>query len=239
MIKIKVNGKEIEGRVFQNMPQALAFAFQNGNCHMAQTLEFASGEEKPKEPVKLVGTVSITGLLKEGEVLTADISGLEGLTGEETVNYQWGKAHIDSEVQQAIPEATGKEYTLTPEDAGMVINVGVEVSGFTGSVMSKDYGQVAAAEGTETTETIAGTSFEEMTTEELKFYIQKEEGGWKVAGPLITRLMVRTNFGNEAAVQRFLRRLSKIGVDKTLREQGVKNGDTVLVGAYEFEFLDE
>ena len=95
MIKIKVNGKEIEGRAFQNMPQALAFAFQNGNCHAAQTLEFASGEEKQEE---------------------AEKPELEG-TGNEPVKLV----------------------------------------------------------GTETTETIEGISFEEMTTEELKLYVGKKE----------------------------------------------------------------
>jgi hypothetical protein len=40
MVKIKIDGKEI-GNQFPNMAHALAFAYQNGNCYGAKTLEIA------------------------------------------------------------------------------------------------------------------------------------------------------------------------------------------------------
>jgi hypothetical protein len=41
MIIIKINGKSID-RKFQNMSQALAFVYQNGECHKAEKLEIAN-----------------------------------------------------------------------------------------------------------------------------------------------------------------------------------------------------
>jgi hypothetical protein len=40
MINITVNGKQLE-REFQNMAQALAFAYQNGECYGAEIVELA------------------------------------------------------------------------------------------------------------------------------------------------------------------------------------------------------
>ena len=40
MVTIKIDGKTL-GREFQNMAQALAFAYQNGNCYGAEVVELA------------------------------------------------------------------------------------------------------------------------------------------------------------------------------------------------------
>jgi len=42
MIKISINGKTLD-REFQNMAQALAFAYQNGECYGAKVVELAEG----------------------------------------------------------------------------------------------------------------------------------------------------------------------------------------------------
>ncbi|MDX9872398.1 MAG: Obg family GTPase CgtA, partial [Clostridia bacterium] len=65
-----------------------------------------------------------------------------------------------------------------------------------------------------------------------------KEGAWEVTGPRIARMLVKTNLANEAALKRFLLALRKMGVEKSLRRQGAKDGDTVRIGAYEFEFKD-
>ena len=52
MITVTVDGKKIGE--FQNMAQALAFAYQNGECHNAKKVEIAKNtgkaqEEKPEK----------------------------------------------------------------------------------------------------------------------------------------------------------------------------------------------
>ena len=48
MVIITINGKKKE-RKFQNMAQALAFAYQNGECYGAERIELAYAAEKPEQ----------------------------------------------------------------------------------------------------------------------------------------------------------------------------------------------
>ncbi|MFA5006510.1 MAG: GTPase ObgE [Candidatus Izemoplasmatales bacterium] len=61
---------------------------------------------------------------------------------------------------------------------------------------------------------------------------------WEVVGPLVGRLIPRTNFAIEESVKLLARRLRRAGVDDALRKRGVKTGDTVRISEYEFEFID-
>jgi len=45
MIRLSINGKDM-GREFQNMAQALAFAYQNGECYGAKCVELSDGVSK-------------------------------------------------------------------------------------------------------------------------------------------------------------------------------------------------
>ena len=47
-----------------------------------------------------------------------------------------------------------------------------------------------------------------------------------------------TDFKHDQSIKRFARQLRSIGVDRELRERGVKNGDTVRIFDFEFEFID-
>jgi len=47
-----------------------------------------------------------------------------------------------------------------------------------------------------------------------------------------------TDFNNEDAVKRFLQIVKVMGVEKELRKQGAKNGDTVRIGDLVFDFVD-
>jgi hypothetical protein len=52
MVIITINGKKLE-RKFQNMAQALAFAYQNGECYGAKKVELVCIEnDTKKEPAK-------------------------------------------------------------------------------------------------------------------------------------------------------------------------------------------
>ena len=47
-----------------------------------------------------------------------------------------------------------------------------------------------------------------------------------------------TDFTSDTSVARFARQLRGYGLDDELRKLGVKNGDTVRIFEFEFEFID-
>jgi GTP-binding protein len=96
---------------------------------------------------------------------------------------------------------------------------------------------------------VAIEDFEEPITEEVVEYkftpspepftiTRADDGVYVVNGPMIERYFNKTNFENEESVKIFSQRLRKLGVDDALRKLGVKNGDSVRIIKYEFEFFD-
>ena len=65
-----------------------------------------------------------------------------------------------------------------------------------------------------------------------------EDGVYNVIGPMIEKLMQKTDFNNDPSIRRFAKQLRDLGVDEALREKGVKDGDSVRILDYEFEFYD-
>ncbi len=74
--------------------------------------------------------------------------------------------------------------------------------------------------------------------EEEPFQVDFQDGVWVVTGPEIERLIRKRDLANEANMERFLLIIRKIGVEKMLRQKGAKNGDTVNINGWEFEFMD-
>ena len=71
------------------------------------------------------------------------------------------------------------------------------------------------------------------------FEVQREsDGAWRVAGRAVERSAAMTYWEYDEAVRRFQRLLSRIGVDRALREAGVRPGDTVRIGEYELEWQE-
>lgn len=68
--------------------------------------------------------------------------------------------------------------------------------------------------------------------------VRREQDSWIVEGTEAEKQIQRTNFANEAAVNRLLKILRTMGIDKTLKTAGAKNGDTVVIGPMEFEYMD-
>jgi GTP-binding protein len=73
---------------------------------------------------------------------------------------------------------------------------------------------------------------------EEPYFVSNLDGIWEIKGPAIERMLIKTNLDNEDALKRFLLILRKMGVDKSLREKGAKDGDTVRIGKVEFDFMD-
>ncbi|MBS0950030.1 GTPase ObgE [Weissella minor] len=69
------------------------------------------------------------------------------------------------------------------------------------------------------------------------FEIEEEEPGlWVVYGDEVEDLMRRTNTAFTESIMRFARVIRKMGVDDALRKAGAKNGDTVQILDFQFEY---
>ncbi|MER2089817.1 MAG: GTPase ObgE [Sporosarcina sp.] len=65
-----------------------------------------------------------------------------------------------------------------------------------------------------------------------------DDGAFVLKGYTIERLFVMTDFNFDQSVRKFSRQLRGMGVDDALRERGAKDGDTVRLLDFEFEFMD-
>ncbi len=82
-------------------------------------------------------------------------------------------------------------------------------------------------------ESVLAASFGERET-----LIREEEGVYFVEGEWIYNLMGQINFGDYESMNFFQRVLKKQGVFDKLREAGIKDGDTVNMYDFEFEFIN-
>lgn len=62
---------------------------------------------------------------------------------------------------------------------------------------------------------------------------------WIVAGEALDRLTRRTDLENEYALVRLQRTMERLGVYRKLAQEGAADGDTVTIGGFEFEYIDE
>lgn len=77
------------------------------------------------------------------------------------------------------------------------------------------------------------------TKKEAPFTIEKDDDGvFSISGNEIEKMFHMTDFNRHDSVQRFARRMRKLGIDEALRERGAKDGDTVRILTYEFEFVE-
>jgi GTP-binding protein len=67
----------------------------------------------------------------------------------------------------------------------------------------------------------------------------REDGGFRVAGELVERMVGRIDLDNEEAVARLQRKLAAAGVDAALAAAGCREGDTVFIGEAEFVYRDD
>ncbi|AQY51266.1 GTPase CgtA [Listeria weihenstephanensis FSL R9-0317] len=64
------------------------------------------------------------------------------------------------------------------------------------------------------------------------------DGTYVLSGEKLERLFAMTNFERDASIQRFSRQLRAMGVDEALRKRGAKDGETIRLFDFEFEFID-
>ncbi len=79
---------------------------------------------------------------------------------------------------------------------------------------------------------------EEEEIDETVFEILKHDGLYEVAGPYVDKLLRGINFGDDDSIRYFQRAIKARGIIEALREAGVGEGDTVLFGEMEFDFVE-
>ncbi|ALC84861.1 MULTISPECIES: GTPase ObgE [unclassified Bacillus (in: firmicutes)] len=65
-----------------------------------------------------------------------------------------------------------------------------------------------------------------------------DDGAFVLSGGTVERLFKMTDFSREDSIRRFSRQLRGMGIDDALRERGAKDGDTVRLLEFEFEFIE-
>ncbi len=71
------------------------------------------------------------------------------------------------------------------------------------------------------------------------FRVVREADGWRVEGGAARRAVAFSDLTLPEAADRAAARLRRLGVDRALRDAGVREGDTVRIGDLEFEWHDE
>ncbi|MET3290398.1 GTPase ObgE [Brevibacillus fluminis] len=75
--------------------------------------------------------------------------------------------------------------------------------------------------------------------EAAEFEITRDsEGVFIVSGEKIEKLARMTNLNSYDSIQRFSRIMRSMGIDDALRKRGAKDGDTVHIGDFEFDFVE-
>ncbi len=77
-----------------------------------------------------------------------------------------------------------------------------------------------------------------LEDEEDQFTIDIVDGEFIVEGPAVERLMGRVNIGDNESYHYMEKMLKKLGIEEALREKGVKEGDTVKLLEWVFEWYE-
>lgn len=68
------------------------------------------------------------------------------------------------------------------------------------------------------------------------FELIPETNGWRISGEAIERAANMTYWEQFESIRRFQRILETLGIDQSLREAGVEDGDTIYIGEHELEW---
>jgi GTP-binding protein len=64
------------------------------------------------------------------------------------------------------------------------------------------------------------------------------DGSWRVRGKRIERIAAQTYFEFDATAMRFQQILDQMGISEALRDAGVAEGDTVIIGDEVLEWME-
>ena len=77
-----------------------------------------------------------------------------------------------------------------------------------------------------------------LEEEEEQFKVEIVDGEFIVTGPAVERLMGRVNIGDNESYSYMEKMLKKIGIEDELKRRGVKEGDTVKILEWQFEWYE-
>ncbi|MCP4143429.1 MAG: GTPase ObgE [Chloroflexi bacterium] len=78
-----------------------------------------------------------------------------------------------------------------------------------------------------------------VETDPNEFEIHRiNDGDWQISGQAIERAAAMTYWGHYGSIRRFQKVMQALKIDVALREKGIKEGDTVLIGEYELEWQE-
>lgn len=66
---------------------------------------------------------------------------------------------------------------------------------------------------------------------------QDADGTWVLGGEKLEKLFQMTDINHDESLLRFARQMRGMGVDDSLRDHGAKNGDSVKIGDFTFEYM--
>lgn len=72
--------------------------------------------------------------------------------------------------------------------------------------------------------------------DEAAIGVAREGGGFRVSGRRVERLVAMADLETDDGLAYLQRQLDRLGVDKALREAGVREGDLVRIGPFELEW---
>lgn len=140
----------------------------------------------------------------------------------------------DAETQlELFREQLQEDYDIIPISAATKYNI-EELLYKTADLLDK----------TESFELYDDADYEEIveytyTADETLFEINRaDDGVYNLTGDRLKKIFLMTDFSKDQSIKRFARILRSLGIDKELRDKGVKNGDLVRIFEYEFEFID-
>ena len=71
-----------------------------------------------------------------------------------------------------------------------------------------------------------------------EFEVEVVDGEYIVSGPAVERLMGRVNIQDNESMHYFQKQLSSLGIEAKLKEKGIKEGDSVKILEWEFEWYN-
>ena len=77
-----------------------------------------------------------------------------------------------------------------------------------------------------------------LNEEKSNFKIEIIDGEYIITGPAVERLMGRINIGDNESMHYFQKSLRELGIEEELKKKGIKEGDTVKILEWEFEWYN-
>ena len=180
-----------------------------------------------------------------------DVSGSEGRNpvddfykiNEELSKYskqlsKWKQIIVANKIDAMQDSSLYQTLENLAKEKGLEI---FKISAVTGQGLKELFQRVSEVLKTLPKEELEGSSEKVIYTlkeDREEFSVQVVDGEYIVTGPAIDRLMSRVNIEDNESLSYFQKVLEQIGVNAKLKQMNVKEGDTIKLNDWEFEWYD-